>query len=324
MPGARWLFPMCSRWRLDRSRRARRRRRRRRWRRRAAPRSRGGRREVPTGAPENGNTITFSNAVLVGELAIERQQDVVDDEEAVLGVGGDPADLVGRQAQVERVHDAAGGRDAEVALEVGVVVPGQRRDAIALLQAELRAGRRRGGACAGGTRRSCACCRDLSGRRETTSFCANKVPARSSRWLSESGASIMVERMRASLGIRPRRRRGVRARRRARRIPGRASTSRPASRSRRPRARSRAGTLLHEALARIQRQRARVQRLHVEPEAVRVEVANAIWLCAQPHPTEGQPLGLHHDALELDAAMRVAATQEDHEAGALLTSRRPR
>ena len=61
--------------------------------------------------------------VLVGELAIERQQDVVDDQEAVFGVVRDPADLVGREAQVQRVHHAARGRDAEVALEVGVVVP---------------------------------------------------------------------------------------------------------------------------------------------------------------------------------------------------------
>jgi hypothetical protein len=95
---------------------------------------------VSTGAPENGKTITFSNECLPGELAIERQQDVVDDEEAVLGVGRDPADLVGREAQVERVHDAAGSRDAEIALEVRVVVPGERRDAIALLQAEALQG----------------------------------------------------------------------------------------------------------------------------------------------------------------------------------------
>ena len=40
-------------------------------------------------------------------------------------------------AQVERVHDAAGGRDAEVALQVRVVVPAQRRDPVALLQAQL-------------------------------------------------------------------------------------------------------------------------------------------------------------------------------------------
>jgi hypothetical protein len=46
---------------------------------------------------------------LSSELAIERQQDIVDDEEAVLRVVRDPADLVGRQAQVQRVHDAAGG-----------------------------------------------------------------------------------------------------------------------------------------------------------------------------------------------------------------------
>jgi hypothetical protein len=46
--------------------------------------------------------------VPVGELPVERQQDVVDDEEAVAGVGGDPADLLGRETQVQRVHHAAG------------------------------------------------------------------------------------------------------------------------------------------------------------------------------------------------------------------------
>ena len=34
---------------------------------------------------------------------------------------------------------------------------------------------------------------DLSGRRETIVFCANSAPARSSRWFSDSGTSIIVE-----------------------------------------------------------------------------------------------------------------------------------
>ena len=94
------------------------------------------------GCAGEGKDDDLLERMLGRELAIERQQDVVDDEEAVVGVARDPADLVGREAQVERVHDAAGGRDAEVALEVRVVVPGQRRDAVALLQAELAQHRR--------------------------------------------------------------------------------------------------------------------------------------------------------------------------------------
>jgi hypothetical protein len=84
----------------------------------------------------------FLEGVRCGELAVQRQQDVVDDQEAVVGIGGDPAELVGRQAQVERVHHAPGGGDAEVALEVGVMVPAQRRDAIARAQAETLQRRR--------------------------------------------------------------------------------------------------------------------------------------------------------------------------------------
>jgi hypothetical protein len=90
-----------------------------------------------TGAPENGNTSTCSKRCS-GELPVQRQQDVVDDQEAVLRVGGDPADLLGRQAQVQRVHHAAGRRDAEVALQVRMVVPAQRGHAVALAQAECR------------------------------------------------------------------------------------------------------------------------------------------------------------------------------------------
>ena len=41
------------------------------------------------------------------------------------------------QAQVERVEHEAAARDAEVGLVVDVVVPAQRRDAVAAFQAEL-------------------------------------------------------------------------------------------------------------------------------------------------------------------------------------------
>ena len=84
--------------------------------------------------------------VPVGELPVQRQQHVVDHEEAVVGVGGDETQFVGCQAQVQRVHHAAGGRNAEVALQVRVVVPGQRGHALALLQAQplKRRGQRAG------------------------------------------------------------------------------------------------------------------------------------------------------------------------------------
>ena len=62
-------------------------------------------------------------AMGVGELAVQRQQHVVDDQEAVGRIAGDPAEVRRRQAQVQGVHHPARGRDAEVALEVRMVVP---------------------------------------------------------------------------------------------------------------------------------------------------------------------------------------------------------
>ena len=70
------------------------------------------------------------------ELAVERQQHVVDDQEAVPGVRSDPAGVARREAQVERVHDPARGRNAEVALQMSVMVPKERGDAIALLKTQ--------------------------------------------------------------------------------------------------------------------------------------------------------------------------------------------
>lgn len=71
-----------------------------------------------------------------GELTVERQQDVIDDQHAIGRMMGNPADIGGRQSQVQRVQDAARGGDAEERLEMGVVVPAQRRDTLAFLQSE--------------------------------------------------------------------------------------------------------------------------------------------------------------------------------------------
>ena len=86
----------------------------------------------------------FLEFVQVRKLLVQRQQHVVDDEEAVLGVARDPADFFRRQAQVERVHHAAGGGNAEVGFQVGVVVPAQRGHALSFLQPQLKQRRRQG------------------------------------------------------------------------------------------------------------------------------------------------------------------------------------
>ena len=73
---------------------------------------------------------------LVLELLPERQQRLVDDHGLVARVRRDVAEVVRVQPQVERVQDEAAARDPEVRLEVLVVVPAERRDAVAGLEAE--------------------------------------------------------------------------------------------------------------------------------------------------------------------------------------------
>ncbi|MBK6472653.1 MAG: hypothetical protein IPF94_18645 [Betaproteobacteria bacterium] len=74
-------------------------------------------------------------------------------------------------------------------------------------------------------------------------------------------------------------------------------------------------TFLDEAFAGVERQRPRVERLHVEPEAVRAQVAEGHAL-EQPHAGAAQALalGLQYQALEFDTLVRVAAALQDDEA----------
>ena len=74
---------------------------------------------------------------LVGELFVQRQQHVVDDEETILGVIDDPGHVVRRQAQVQGVQYRAGDRNAEIRLQVRGGVPGKGRDPIAVLDPGL-------------------------------------------------------------------------------------------------------------------------------------------------------------------------------------------
>ena len=67
----------------------------------------------------------------------QRHEAAVDDHGLVVRVGRDVAEIVRMQAQVERVQHEAAARDAEVGLVVDVVVPAERRDAVAAFEAEL-------------------------------------------------------------------------------------------------------------------------------------------------------------------------------------------
>ncbi len=71
-----------------------------------------------------------------GELGQRRREGVVDEDHPVLGVVDDVGDLVGEQADVDRVQDGAEARHAEVELEVALAVPAEGRHPVALLDAE--------------------------------------------------------------------------------------------------------------------------------------------------------------------------------------------
>ena len=76
------------------------------------------------------------HAVARCDLFPQRQQHLVDEHGAVVRVVDDVGELVGVEAEVERVEHAAHQRDAEVGFEVRTVVPAERRDAVAGLDAE--------------------------------------------------------------------------------------------------------------------------------------------------------------------------------------------
>jgi hypothetical protein len=60
------------------------------------------------------------------ELLGQRQQARVEAQHRVLGVVGDPLDLLGKQARIDRVAHAARAGHAVVDLHVAMAVPGQR------------------------------------------------------------------------------------------------------------------------------------------------------------------------------------------------------
>ena len=73
---------------------------------------------------------------LRSKLLQDRHERVVDEDHAIRGVVDDVDDLLGEQAHVERVQDRADARHRHVELEVALVVPRERADAIAGLDPE--------------------------------------------------------------------------------------------------------------------------------------------------------------------------------------------
>ena len=89
----------------------------------------------------DGDHVLEADAVL--ERLGQRPEHLVDEQDAVAGVLGDVREVVGVEAKVQRVRDHAAGREAEVRLEVLVVVPAERPDAVAVAEPELLAQRDR-------------------------------------------------------------------------------------------------------------------------------------------------------------------------------------
>ena len=76
---------------------------------------------------------------MVGSLSAmlfqERHERQVGDHHAVFGVIDDPGDLLGKQPRIDGVVDRADAEDAVPGFQVPPGVPGQRRDAVAELDA---------------------------------------------------------------------------------------------------------------------------------------------------------------------------------------------
>jgi hypothetical protein len=70
------------------------------------------------------------------QLCEHRHERVVDEDDPVLGVVDDVGDLLREQADVQRVQHRSHARHREVQLEVALVVPRERRDALPLLDPE--------------------------------------------------------------------------------------------------------------------------------------------------------------------------------------------
>ena len=70
------------------------------------------------------------------ELLNQRGERHIEEDIAALGIVDDEADLFGEQSRVHRVQDGATACDAEIDLQVPVVIPRQRGDTLTAVHAE--------------------------------------------------------------------------------------------------------------------------------------------------------------------------------------------
>ena len=148
----------------------------------------------------------------VAELLEQRQERAVDDHGLVAGVVRDVREVVRVQAQVQRVQHEAAARDAEVRLVMLVVVPAERRDAVAALRGRAAAARPRAASSAASSRAYVVRWKLLSGRRVTISPRAKYVSARLRMCGNVSWKSIICPSTEPPRARRERRRRARRRR----------------------------------------------------------------------------------------------------------------
>src|SRR5882672_592429 len=84
------------------------------------------------------NDNDFFERGRVAKLFVNREEDVVNDEEAIAGVIRDSGNFVGMKPQVQRMQNAACAGDTKKGFEVAAVVPHHGGDAVTGLQAEFR------------------------------------------------------------------------------------------------------------------------------------------------------------------------------------------
>ncbi len=82
--------------------------------------------------------VTLDRRQLRRQPLEQGDESEVDEHQPILGVVHDPADLVGKQPRIDGVIDRAEPRNAVPRLEVAVVVPGERRHAVAELDSVAR------------------------------------------------------------------------------------------------------------------------------------------------------------------------------------------
>ena len=72
---------------------------------------------------------------LVTELFEKWQEHIIDDQKPITRVIGDIGNVYRRESQIQRVQDAAGHDRTKLGFEVRVVIPHQRRDTVAAIEA---------------------------------------------------------------------------------------------------------------------------------------------------------------------------------------------